>query len=229
MEPFTIITTYYNDKQLLEEFIYDFNIINQKHQHLKLIVIDDGSTINPADQFCKKQDNFELYKITKDLGFNSHGARNLGVVQSTTDWNLLIDVDYDLKTLDLSQLPEVLDLNTIYFFSVNTFLIHRDAFMSCKGYDEDFVNIHFGDRLFTWHLKRRFNHVDLKGPKGKRIGWKVIVTDKVRLTTYRDGKMYHPTSAYKLKYNIQKVVDSRYFDDDFETKVILNFPWIKVF
>ena len=131
MQPLTIITTYYNEKIFLEEFVRDFKQHKSIYPDLKLIIVDDGSQTNPAKDIVVQEPDIQLFTVLEDLGFNSHGARNLGVEVTKTEWNLLIDVDYDLSSINFSTIFNTqFDNNTIYFLDNNAFIIHKDVFMS---------------------------------------------------------------------------------------------------
>jgi hypothetical protein len=124
-----------------------------------LIIVDDGSTKYPAVDICQRHNcnNISLYVVTEDLGFNSHGCRNLGMSESQTHWNILVDSDIELHSL---QIPKIINLplleTEIYQWGTNMLLINKDQFFSCKGYDEEFVNIHYGDRLFLNYINSKY-------------------------------------------------------------------------
>ena len=230
--PITIITTYYNNREFLESFIEDFKKINLIYPELKLLVIDDGSKEHPASSFCEAFEGFNLYTITEDIGFNSHGARNLGVEISTTHWNLLIDVDYDLSSVRFDILTELdFSEDTVYMLDVNAFLTNKTVYMSCHGYDEEFYNMHFGDRIFTSYIKRKFKTVYPlpRAPRVKRGKWKVIRSEDVDITTYEGNVMKHPAHVDKRKFAVTDMVRERYKTENFDSKPILNFRWEKTF
>lgn len=235
MNEITIITTYYNNKSHLENFINRFIELRKEEPSFKLIVVDDGSMIYPAiDIFNQYGDlkNISLYRITKDLGFNSHGARNLGMSVSTTEWNLLTDSDIDLPVYKLENFVyQKIDKNDIYSFTTNSILIHKDTFFSCKGYDEELVNYHYGDSFFLNYLEVNYNFFKLKKEIKKiRKAWKVKMTDpnKQSITIYDTEKrtLFQP----RLK-EANKIIDRivyRYKTYDFDDKKILNFEWEKL-
>lgn len=224
----TIITPYYNNKDLLERFITSFFEI----EDCKLIIVDDGSMIYPAIDVVKKFNDLKrisLYRIKKDLGFNSHGARNLGMSVSTTDWNLLTDSDIDPLVYNIeSFFYQDIKENEVYSFTINSLLIHKNTFFSCKGYDEEFVNFHFGDRLFLNYLEKNFLYIKRKTNVNKmRKAWKVVnidntgnnitVYDEETKTMYQPRPFNHPDNILMVK--------NRYFRKNFSNKKILNFEW----
>lgn len=232
MQPLTIITTYYNEKIFLEEFVRDFKQHKSIYPDLKLLIVDDGSQTNPAKDIVVQEPDIQLFTVLEDLGFNSHGARNLGVEVTKTEWNLLIDVDYDISSIDFSTIFNTqFDNDTIYFLDNNAFIIHKDVFMSCYGYDEEYVNIHHGDRIFLSYLKSKFNYTNIieKAPRNKRNKRKSINSDTVLITTYTDKILYNPSFNNERKPIIQKLVEDRYASEDFDNKPILNFRWEKTF
>lgn len=160
----TYITTCYNDFQYLDQLEETMEYC--KDERLKMIIVDDCSD-EPIDQIVRAWDDprVSLYRITDDLGFNSHGARNLAMKETTTEWNVLIDIDYQLAGVDA--LIELLDNNELdprapHFFpvvhsfegdtapsrpSINDFIVTKKLFWNAKGYDPEFYGIHHGDRL----------------------------------------------------------------------------------
>ena len=232
MNEITIITTYYNNKAHLENFIKKFIELRNFHPSFKLIVVDDGSMVYPAidifNRFSNNQ-NISLYRVTKDLGFNSHGARNLGMTVSMTDWNLLTDSDIDLSVYNIENfLEEKLNKNDIYSFTTNSILIHKEVFFSCKGYDEEFVNYHYGDIYFLGYLEKKYNFMQLKKHIDKlRRSWKVTMVDRneVPYTLYdeENGTLIQP--RLKGSWNTINLVIRRYELENFEKKKILNFEW----
>lgn len=158
----TLGTTYYNCPALLKRFV-DKNL-----EHVdELIVVDDGSEI-PAEDVLQPSPKLKLYRVKQDIGFNSHGCRNLIVNQSSNDWIVLIDVDREfrdpkyayseLKTRKL--FPNVRYLFMLHYKAwghvvhsgVNDYFINKELFNSAGGYDEELVGIRTGDRQFFRQL-----------------------------------------------------------------------------
>lgn len=173
-----------------------------------MIIVDDGSRKeNCISKFVKPSNKIKTYRVCSDLGFNSHGCRNLIVNQSSNDWIALIDIDrrfhdpeYTFKSLSQKKLKHNVryvfmthkkDIGLYVHRSVNDFLINRNHFLSVGGYDEEIVGQRWGDREFFDQLRTFggsemvLNDIDLiitKGPsmileKG-RVTWKT--------TTYKD-------------------------------------------
>ena len=164
-----------------------------------LIIVDDGSKKSPAYEVIKnfRIKNFELYRITEDLGFNAHGARNLGMFVSRTDWNLLVDIDRHLNDDLITRLNQISQTEEnqmkAFFFSVddsrgrsnNDFFIHKDLYWKLGGYDEEFRNVHHGDRIFFEKFKT-FGDVET-------LPEKIFYTRKGRTVVFSDVKSpYYP-------------------------------------
>lgn len=236
MNQFTIIHTYYNDRTLLETQIERWKVYNTP---IKIILIDDGSQEVPAEEVFRGvtfSDNIDLsvYKVTKDIGFNSHGCRNLGAMLANTEWLLFLDIDYTIQPSELRRLQtEELDPLKFYeinarfknwaperdpYVALNQFVISKKLYLESEGYDESWVPFHFGDREFLGRLadiseKVNLDWVNLTCRRGGRKG---IIDDTATIPVYDDEKMVF----YSRKFDPNKIerVSSR-----------INFPWKKVF
>lgn len=235
MNKFNIITTYYNNKKHLENFVKGFKHHKRDYPFLKLYIIDDGSKDYPAKTFIDQQDDIELYEVTEDLGFNSHGCRNLGMTVSDKDWNLMLDSDINLKEVKLNILVSwMLDEKDVIDLSVNCLFVNKKTFFSCKGYDEELVNIHAGDRLLIEYFTKYFNFEPWDARRVNltynRNGRKLIISNNYNITTYDDknGIYYGPYKTYKNLADLKVMIRERHEKNDFTEKKILNFPWIKV-
>jgi glycosyltransferase involved in cell wall biosynthesis len=238
----TIIAPYYNDEKFLTSFFEDFLELKKTYPNFKLIIVDDGSKIWPAEDVYhnlgKDIPDFTLYVITEDLGFNAHGARNLGMSQSTSEWNFMTDIDHQLPKFSFYDIVnyDMSDKNNVYGFSysshhANTLLMHKEAFLSFKGYDEEFVNNHYGDRIVLDYIRKRFNYKHLVNKKyfpirgGRRY---IVESNKVKITTYPDDNtLVHPEIDYEEFDKTKKMAIKRYQNEDFSKKKILNFEWKK--
>jgi glycosyltransferase involved in cell wall biosynthesis len=136
---------------------------------VNIVIIDDGSP-NPVHEYTTpEQDavltdfNFSIYRIRKDLKWNTPGALNLGLTVATTDWVLIMDSDCSLDNENMERLlkadPEE---GAIYKFPRQqvgkkgedltnkryltcTMLFHRSIFLDAiGGFDEDFTGEYSG-------------------------------------------------------------------------------------
>ena len=229
----TIIQTYYNERSYLETQIERWNYYNTP---VNIILIDDGSQIEPAENVLKEHKlndniNFSLYRVTEDIGFNSHGCRNLGARLAQSNWLLFQDIDYTLQPAHLKRLQtDPLDLNSWYelnakfqgrgntYMALNQFLIPRKLFLDSGGYDESFVPFHYGDRELLSHLERKYqkNNLDWLVLTCRRGGRKIINDDTRSIPVYDDENMlvYSPPfdkesivrKNTKLNFKSEKVI-----------------------
>lgn len=228
----TIIHTYYNERSYLETQIERWNCYNTP---VNIILIDDGSQIEPAENVLKEHTltdniNFSLYRVTEDIGFNSHGCRNLGARLAQSNWLMFLDIDYTLQPSDLKRLQnETLDFNSWYemnakfkgrgnpYMALNQFVITRKMFLEDGGYDESWVPFHMGDRELLTRLENKYNkkNLDWLNLTCRRGGRKAVIDDTATIPVYDDEKMIFYTRRFDVKSIVYK-----------DTK--LNFEWKRV-
>ena len=250
----SINLTYYNEPIW---FRYWYNIFKKFHHNganIRLNICDDGSQKQPISYFFEKNPpfpNMRLFKVKEDIGFNSHGARNLLMQQTQTEWNLMTDIDrhYPLKTL--YSIIEEESINNLkkgmYYslkeltrsskdgFSINEYVASRTDFWKTGGYDEEFTNIHWGDRYFLDTL----NYVAKRKTKKN---WEVRYVRHARNVTYQDipitqypddNSLIHPTKIWvdqETRHGLKKLVQERNKTHEGRmSKKVVNFDWEQVF
>ena len=127
----TLVTTYYNEPEYLQKYIEAFNQHN-KSLVKRLIVVDDGSQKLPAKDVIINQDNISLFVVDEDLGFNSHGARNLAAKHVETDWIFFADIDIHIPPNTINDLVKNIFNNklTNKYYS---FIVHS-SFLYVNGH-----------------------------------------------------------------------------------------------
>jgi glycosyltransferase involved in cell wall biosynthesis len=228
MNQFTVIHTYYNERSLLETQLERWNVYNTP---IKIILIDDGSQEVPAEEVLRGvslSDNidFSLYRVTKDIGFNSHGCRNLGARLANTEWLIFLDIDYTIQPTHLIKLQqESLDNNCWYemnakykghgdpYVALNQFIIPRKLYLQSEGYDESFVPFHTGDREFLGRLSDNYktNNLEWINLTCRRGGRKAIIDENAEIPVYDNEKMVFYTKPYNKK-NITPIEKRINFD-----------------
>ena len=228
----TIIHTYYNEQSLLETQIERWNVYNQP---VNIILIDDGSQKVPAIDVIRQHElkdyiNFSLYRVTEDIGFNSHGCRNLGARLANTDWLVFLDIDYTIQPSDLVRLKtEPLDPDTWYemnakfqgrgdpYMALNQFVISKKMFLDDGGYDESFVPFHYGDRDLLERLAGKYNKKNLEwlNLTCRRGGRKAIHDDTADIPVYDDENMVFYTKNFRLSEIVK-------------TDKKINFDWVQL-
>lgn len=229
---FNIITTYYNDPYLLENFLE-----KNTRPDIKVIIVDDGSQKYPARDVLKVLgdiSNIELYTIPIDYGFNSHGARNLGMHITDTEWNLLLDLDIECDV------QYAIDMHksdmTIYYGNhvrvdrfgdmsselsiINNFMISKKLFWSVNGYDEEFTGHHYGDGMFAEAIGKI-------GTIEYCMGFQMRTVYKTPYDQIKKREeSINSRDTLKLK-DLHLRVRDRISSMKFEDKKVLNFEWYR--
>jgi glycosyltransferase involved in cell wall biosynthesis len=164
MRKISLGTTYYNCPELLSLFVSrNLPFVDE------LLIVDDGSIDRYSiDKHLKPSGKLKLLRVRDDIGFNSHGCRNLIMQQSSNDWVVLIDIDREFKDPQYtfeSLKSQNLYTNIRYLFmvhtgnwgsnvhpAVNDYLINKELFFSAGGYDEEIAGQRWGDREFFKQL-----------------------------------------------------------------------------
>lgn len=236
----TVGYTYYEEPDRLRHLC---DIWKSWPANLDIFLVDDGSEVFPAIDIInelKLEDyhpTLQLWKCTRNLGFNSHGCRNLIAKFAQTDVIQFMDIDMYMHAPDLARLKKMVweedyiaHHNCYRTFDqtlvpepghFNTFAIHKKLFWKAGGYDESFTGHHWGDREFIERIyaqphkkiKSRCSVVlDRKGKHG-------VVTDKVDKTVYAIGD----ETRFETPLGIPEVKKLRG-----TVKTRLNFPFIKL-
>ena len=192
MNDVTFIITYYGQVEKLLHHCKFFSSVDSKlKHHFKVMFINDGFDDSRLfeDMLDSYKDRFRLsaYKVTQDVGFNSHGCRNLGMLQSDTHWNILTDIDVYWGNYLLEEiLTKPLSDENYYVFKVlfnyqdnpedyehvdpkkilkfvahpNVWLMSKPCFWSSGGYDIEFTGLRHGDGEFFLAIdKDKYDHV----------------------------------------------------------------------
>jgi predicted glycosyltransferase involved in capsule biosynthesis len=231
MNNITIIQTYYNDEYFLKKAIEQWNSYTVP---VSIILIDDASRKFPAFDVMKQSTfntNVSLYVIDEDIGFNSHGCRNLGAAVAKTEWMIFLDIDHFVTVEDLEKLYNM-DLNPDHWYSFctrhndffmssekpsNTFMCNKTMYEKSGGYDESYTPFHYGDREFLHTMETNFPRTPLPDIEIQCIrgGRQTIVDTSISKPVYDNEKyiMYTPPfDKSKIQYH-----DKR-----------LNFTWKKL-
>ena len=91
--------TYYGQVERLQ---FQLDFFSEQDQEVKdntiLQIINDGYNDGGLfETICQSYPdlNIQAYSATKDVGFNNHGCRNLMMLESKTNWNMLMDIDVE--------------------------------------------------------------------------------------------------------------------------------------
>ena len=207
----------------------------------EIILVDDGSSRTRAEEVLEGWElpewgaTLQLWRCTRDLGFNSHGCRNLIAKYAQTDVIAFFDIDQIMYPGDVARLkkfnfyPDQIMHHYLYFKDkqvvidrlghMNCFMIHKDLFWKAGGYDESFTGHHWGDREFLdriWKAEARKRHsgciVELN--RGGREGY---INHNITKSQYVDDDLYFAPLSQKEIKKLRGSVKKR-----------LNFPFIRI-
>lgn len=154
----TMIVPYYENPQWFAKQILHWSTYSMEHRrHLQVIVVDDGSQLDPAQTVLKivKFDGMELYRIKEDVRWNWLAARNIGAKHASTEWIMLTDIDHVLPPDTLEAMVYgTFDPEVIYRFSrhergqpihphPNSWFMTKKMYWQVGGYDEA-LSGHYG-------------------------------------------------------------------------------------
>jgi len=244
----TYVTTYYNEPELLESLLENF----VPEFFSNIIIVDDGSQQYPAEPIVRKNNrgmNITLLRVKDDLGFNSHGCRNLAMQHVKTGWAYLTDIDMytDLNAaFDLYNAVQESSLKQYFTFwrgqkqdyigrceeGCNDFCIRVEDFWESYGYDEEYTGIHYGDKMYQEKLNSYMVRtllpniiIDQRGSRRSKM------TTDVDITTYdnENRTMLHPYISDKTIKEINDRVGYRNETRElWPTKSVVDFEWEQI-
>ena len=149
---FTLVVPYYNEPDILEKQVKAWKEIERKDL-VEFVVVDDGSKETPIDLLKDLDFNVRLYRIKKDIFWNSAGAKNLGFTVANTEWVLSTDVDHILTndTVNALLVEDIkescyytlarrdLETGKDYHSPPGILLLRKKSFWEVGGSDEDFA------------------------------------------------------------------------------------------
>ena len=233
----TMVTPYYEDKPQLIRHLSQGCL----EQLDEIIIIDDCSPSEPAIDVVQdfKHLPISVYEVTKDLGFNAHGCRNLGVSQAETEWVFLADVDQVISPTAMNQVLAKMreaPMNTFVGAmhagrpQYNTYAIRREDYMMSGGYDEEFVNIHGGSRCFVdrLHTFLSIEYID-EAISPSRNGRLLRTVEGQEYTEYDDFFIYHPKHTWDKVDELLEMAGKRTANpDSWLEKSFVDFEWRKL-
>lgn len=178
MSDITLCVPYYRNPRMLERQALEWSGYPEA---LRIIVVDDGSPADRAEDVLDTACPAAIYRIGVDVPWNRAGARNLAAHVAETDWILHADIDHVLSAEDAARLVEtLLDVSRWYRFRrfrvgkadetrrkdaidpaadygevkphVDSYLCTRELYWSVGGYDEDFSGSLGGSAPFLEHM-----------------------------------------------------------------------------
>lgn len=222
----TIIYPIYNlSPNLIQDHLDNWNKYSEEiRKKIYIILIDDGSKI-PFTISSPFLLNLTIARITKDIGWNIGGAKNLGFHLSNTQWSLHTDIDHFIIPEVMTELINFNPINnTVYYFKrirkrnngsfeerhkhENSYMIETKVFQQLGGFDEDMSGYYgFEDALLSRQIQiNNLKKIVLNKPL---FEFEKFKTPNCNRDTSRNLKLWH-----------EKLSDKNY-----KPGPILRFPW----
>lgn len=171
----TQIIPYYKNLPMMKVHLENWdNYPSEVLEHLHIIFIDDFSPLDhQPDALLKSskiRSNISLFRNLEDKGWNPDDCRNLGAMQSSTEWWLMHDMDHlmlwqdmwQLMTMDLDQgktyRPSIIRMNPrmpwVDRIKTNQFLVSKTNFWKAGGYDADYAGMRIADTCFIHNVQK---------------------------------------------------------------------------
>lgn len=108
MKLVSVITVNFNNTQVTEALL---NSIAEKntYQAIEIIVVDNGSDVNPISQWMKKYPYARFVRSEKNLGFA--GGNNLGVKEASGEYLFFVNNDTEFTPGLVEELVHTLDIH----------------------------------------------------------------------------------------------------------------------
>lgn len=165
---------------LIETILHQYDLFDKEVlNHLEIVLIDDCSPdIETLIDISKYKVNISLLRILDNIKWNSGGAKNLGVIYSSSERIIITDIDHFFPedTCIWAMHTELNDREACYFKRiyqtgdsekphVNTFLMTRNTYFQLHGYDEDFCGMYGDDIFFQAYMHRNLDQIYLSPKK----------------------------------------------------------------
>lgn len=184
MNKITLCLAYYENPTMLQrQLVLLDSLPVDLRNSIDLIVVDDGSPTKPAidaiSDFPKRAPvRLQLFRMGVDIPWNMDACRNLAVSQSATRWVLLTDMDHlvpektwrkilsiELKDLAVYKFGRVSEPDLApYKQHPNSWLMTRQMYDRCGGYDERFAGWYGTDGDFRNRVAANAPVMNLKEP-----------------------------------------------------------------
>jgi GT2 family glycosyltransferase len=106
MKKVSVITINFNQDKITEELLISIAETNT-YENLEVIVVDNGSTVNPIPLWTSKYPDVKFIRSERNLGFS--GGNNIGIAQATGDYYFLVNNDTEFSPGLVQKLVDILD------------------------------------------------------------------------------------------------------------------------
>ncbi len=183
MNKITLCLAYYENPTMLHRHLTALSGLPFDLQaNINLIVVDDGSPTKPAlpvvRDFPVNTARVALYRMGVDIPWNMDACRNLAAKEAKTKWLLLTDIDHLVPEKTWRKILSIeLRDGAVYKFGrvsepdlapykqhPNSWLMTREMYDRCGGYDERFAGWYGTDGDFRNRVKGNAPVMNLKEP-----------------------------------------------------------------
>lgn len=172
-----IIYPFYENPRMLELQVENWERYSGKLQdRITFILIDDCSPNSPAEPiFSKLRHRKMLFRVTENIPWAQHHARNVGAFEAEGDnpWLFMSDMDIILTPEACNGMLETCTDPTRYHtferefvgaerppkYHCNTFLVKKKRYWEVNGYDVDYCGAYGGDGRFLQQLNQVAPHL----------------------------------------------------------------------
>ena len=217
----TLIYAYYDNPDMLKLHIDTWRAYPDKiKKRMNIILVDDCSPRSPAIHFLPLLVGLgiptRIYRVLEDIPWNLDGARNLGMKETETEWNLITDMD---RLLPVDAAAAALEMTkergkvyrpdqvwagenrSLGRPHPNSFIIHRSDYWQVGGYDEDFQGSYGTDGNFRKNL--RAVAVEVYTTMPYLLCCEDLVKDSITQTLPRKVKGVYCVTIPRLKAKLQ--------------------------
>nr|WP_294945888.1 glycosyltransferase family 2 protein [uncultured Mucilaginibacter sp.] len=106
MKRVSVVTINFNQDKITEELLDSIAETNT-YENLEVIVVDNGSTVNPVPKWAPKYPTVKFIRSEVNLGFS--GGNNLGIKPATGDYYFLVNNDTEFTEGLVQKLVDILD------------------------------------------------------------------------------------------------------------------------
>lgn len=106
MKRVSVVTINFNQDKITEELLDSIAETNT-YENLEVIVVDNGSTVNPVPKWTAKYPDVKFIRSEVNLGFS--GGNNIGIKPATGDYYFLVNNDTEFTPGLVLKLVDVLD------------------------------------------------------------------------------------------------------------------------
>jgi GT2 family glycosyltransferase len=131
MKLVSVITVNYNHPAVTEDLLRSFSLLNN-YSNLEIIVVDNGSVIDPVPEWEKKYPSVKFIRSEKNYGFAA--GNNLGLTLAKGDYIFFVNNDTEVTKNLITKLVSTLDENPSVGIISPKILYHQSRIIQYAGY-----------------------------------------------------------------------------------------------